>query len=72
MPKNATAPKTTRGRAKVKNLPQAARELTAKEAKKVKGGIIIINSLPSEPYKPAGGVIQDITNPGAITGQKVK
>jgi len=65
----------TRRRTKVKNLSQDEQELTAKEAKKVKGGIIIINNQPaasSHNYKPVGGAIQDLLSNPAGLGQKGK
>lgn len=68
MTKKTANPK---GRAKVKNLrPQAEQSLTAKEAKKVKGGIIIINNRP-----PDHNLIQGtVGNPGGLgtVGHKVK
>jgi hypothetical protein len=49
--------KTTRKRVKVKNLPTKPMELTKKEAKKVKGGVLIALLLPTA--KAPGGSIKN-------------
>lgn len=52
MAKNSK-PKSTKKRVKVKDLPAAERELSAEEAKRVKGGVLIGLLLPLKEQKPA-------------------